>query len=340
MIFCLHKVLYNSVDCIPNILSSKINLSAESRKLGKDDKPLIVQLSWQKDKRGRFLLMSDQETPVATNVLPTITSEDSAITQKLFDEIPETIFTQTISNPEIVTEMRRQQKITNQCPEQSLPYLKETSSDGRDLDYKANIYQLPMGITEVGSDKSLASSSSYLELFVPHILPYYCVMTNVDGIVSVEPTSSAEVYVDGRRIYESTKLNHGNVIKISGNHTFKFCDPAYDTEEKVNQSSTGPKSDIHVVISSFGVPDVTSEDEVDDKLPARLDYQQSGEDALFAAIVSEVNGNKVHFKWAPAYTLYMCCRYVFSLPYQRGERLASTVENIANVVQATVKVNK
>ncbi|KAL9987631.1 hypothetical protein ACROYT_G001973 [Oculina patagonica] len=324
----------------PNYSIYEVHPNRESRKLSKDDKPLVVQLSWQKDKReGRYLLMSDQETPVATNVLPTTLSDDSAITQKLFDEIPETSFMQTISNPDIITEMRYQQKLNNQCPEQSLPYLRETSSDGRDLDYKANIYQLPMGITEVGSDKSLATSSSYLELFVPHILPYYCVMTNVDGIVSVEPTCSAEVYVDGRRIYESTKLNHGNVIKISGSHTFKFCNPAYDSEEKVKQSSPGPKSDIHVVMSSFGVPDDTPDDEMDDKLPARLDYQQSGEDALFAAIIGEVNGNKVRFKLAPAYTLYMCCRYVFSLPYQRGERLASTVENIVNVVQSTVKKN-
>lgn len=422
-------------------------LSSESRKLAQDDRPLAVQLAWQKDDReGRFLLKSDQDALIATNVFstdendpgqsfkrklskrekkelkkkreeeakkakllgqpssPTKTSDDSAIAQILYDELPETSFTRSISNPEIVMKMRRQRKLekklqefqsnegtdsggtlkifaetlkpeipyktllvsmrdptthvvkealekyqmerenpeeyclvmvnippggqnggstlgkervvhdednplaiaahwpkgqghvvfhlrrranlpqyrkqkrrskspsrvpvdstsdkaigerlANSYPEHLLPYLKEMSSDGRDLDYKANIYRLPMEITEVGSDKSMSSSSSYLELFAPHILPRHCVITNMDGIVSVERTSSdAEIYVDGRRIYESTKLNHGSLIKFGRLHTFKFCDPAY--EEKVNQSSPGP--DTASVSSGHSMSDTDSQ---------------------------------------------------------------------------------
>ena len=44
-------------------------LFSESRKLLKDDKPLFVQLLWlQGDREGRFLLKSDQEALITTNV--------------------------------------------------------------------------------------------------------------------------------------------------------------------------------------------------------------------------------------------------------------------------------
>lgn len=82
-----------------------------------------------------------------------------------------------------------------------------------------------------------------------------------------------------------------------------------------------------------------------DKLPARLEFRESGEDAFFAAVVSEVNGDRVQFKLAPTYTLYMCCRYRISPAYreelsklQRGDRLSVTVQKIANMVRSTVEV--
>lgn len=149
------------------------------------------------------------------------------------------------------------ERLANSFPEHLLPYLREMSSDGRELDYKANIHRLPMEITEVGSEKSMSSANSYLELFAPHILPRHCVITNMDGIVSVERTSSdAEIYVDGKRIYESTKLNHGNVIKFGRLHTFKFCDPAYE-ESKVKPSSPAP--DAASVSSGHSMSDTDSQ---------------------------------------------------------------------------------
>lgn len=308
------------------------------------------------------------------------------------------------------------ERLANSFPEHLLPYLRELSSDGRELDYQANIHRLPMEITEVGSEKSLSSAVSYLELFGSHILPRHCVITNMDGIVSVERTSSdAEIYVDGRRVYESTKLNHGSIIKFGRLHTFKFCDPAF--EEKAKQNSPVPDtsgvSSGHSVTdtdslkrssgyspyqpggknreyeqsnvetannhesglfeTTFGVDgevetytseklghgrqdqppeglhssaDDISDDGMGDRLPARLEFRESGEDAFFAAVVSEVNGDRVHFKLAPTYTLYMCCRYRISPAYreelsklQRGDRLSVTVQKIANMVRSTVEEN-
>ncbi|RMX59810.1 hypothetical protein pdam_00007299 [Pocillopora damicornis] len=307
------------------------------------------------------------------------------------------------------------ERLANSFPEHLLPYLRELSSDGRELDYKANIHRLPMEITEVGSEKSLSSANSYLELFGSHILPRHCVITNMDGIVSVERTNpDAEIYVDGRRVYESTKLSHGSVIKFGRLHTFKFCDPAF--EDKVTQNSPVPDTgsissgqsmsdtdsqkrssryrpdqpggknreyeqnnveatnhESGLFETTFGIDgeietytsekpgherqdqppnglrssaDDVSDDGMGDKLPARLEFRESGEDAFFAAVVSEVNGDRVQFKLAPTYTLYMCCRYRISPAYreelsklQRGDRLSVTVQKIANMVRSTVEEN-
>ena len=408
------------------MLTAKVSiLSTDSRKLALDDRPLVVQLSWQKDDReGRFLLKSDSEALVTTNVFkndendpgqsfkrklskrekkelkkkkeeeakkakilgpssPTKTSDDSALAQTVYNELPETSFTRSISNPEIVMKMRRQRKLERKLqefqnseggadsggtlkifaetlkpeipyktllvsmrdptthivkealekyqmekenpddyclvmvnippggangastlgkervvhdednplaiaatwpknqghvvfhlrrrsnlpqyrkqkrrskspsrvpldntpdkkigerlatsyPEHLLPYLREVSSDGRELDYKSDVFRLPMEVTEVGSDKGMSSGGSYLEIFAAQgVLPRHCVITNMDGIVSVTPsTGDAEVYVDGRRIYESTKLNHGSMVKFGRLHTFRFGDPAFEEISK------------------------------------------------------------------------------------------------------------
>lgn len=83
-----------------------------------------------------------------------------------------------------------------------------------------------------------------------------------------------------------------------------------------------------------------------DKLPARLEFREVGEDAFFAVVISEVNGAAVHFKLSPTYTLYMCCRYRMSPAYrpdlssdQRGERLGVTLVKIGNIVRSTIRVS-
>ncbi|XP_015773177.1 PREDICTED: afadin-like [Acropora digitifera] len=571
----------------PNYSLYEVHPNGDSRKLSKEEKPLVVQLSWLEDDReGRFLLKSDSEALVTTNVFntendpgqsfrrrlskrekkelkkkkeedakkakilgppsPTKSSDDSAIAQTLYNELPETSFTRSISNPEIVMKMRRQRKLeqklkefqssegvadsggtlkifaetlkpeipyktllvsmrdpttyvvkealekykmekenpeeyclvmvnippegangtnvlgkerivhdednplaiaatwpknqghvvfhlrrranmpqyrkqkrrskspsrvpqdktpekgvgerlaNNPFPEHLLPYLRELTSDGHELDYRGNEHRLPMEVTEVGSEKSMSSGGSYLELFAPHILPRHCVITNMDGIVSVTPTSGdAEVYVDGKRIYESTRLNHGSTIKFGRLHTYKFGDPAYEEnsnlpgspgrEESVSsdsdsqrrrESRSGPRGmnreyeqnnhESGLFETTFGVDGEVEtytnekarqdlsprsmssqpDDGMGDKLPARLEFRESGEDAFFAAVISEVNGDRVHFKLAPTYTLYMCCRYRTSPAYreeisrqERSERLTHTVQKIANMVRSTVEEN-
>ncbi len=81
-------------------------------------------------------------------------------------------------------------------------------------------------------------------------------------------------------------------------------------------------------------------------LPATLEFRESGEDAFFAVVVSEVNGSAVNFKLAPTFTLYMCCRYRLSPkfrpdfpPNKRREKVMLTANKVANMMWQTVKVS-
>ena len=81
-------------------------------------------------------------------------------------------------------------------------------------------------------------------------------------------------------------------------------------------------------------------------LPATLEFHESGEDAFFAVVVSEVNGSAVNFKLAPTFTLYMCCRYRLSPKFRpdfplnkRKDKVMMTAKKVANMMWQTVKVS-
>lgn len=116
----------------------------DNRKLGKSERPLLVQLSWHRDDReGRFLLKSasakvtnkfydlgkndtqfkrrlsrrekkELKKQRKQGVLKESSGKgnvDTAISQQLYDEKPESSLTRSISNPEAVMKRRREQKI-------------------------------------------------------------------------------------------------------------------------------------------------------------------------------------------------------------------------------------
>lgn len=124
------------------------------------------------------------------------------------------------------------ERLVNLFLEYLLFYFRELLFDGREFDYKVNIYRLFMEIIEVGSEKFLLFVNSYLELFGFYIFFRYCVIINMDGIVLVERINfDVEIYVDGRRVYELIKLSYGSVIKFGRFYIFKFCDLVF--EDKV-----------------------------------------------------------------------------------------------------------
>lgn len=114
---------------------------------------------------------------------------------------------------------------------EKLPYLIQLTPDGRELEYKPKIYYIQSNVTEVGSENSSGSTTHFFPLFAPHILPQHSVIASNDGVVTVTPCSSdAETTVNGARIYETTKLRHGMIVRFGRVHTFRYVDPVREKE--------------------------------------------------------------------------------------------------------------
>lgn len=119
---------------VPDYALYEIHENREERKLGPDERPLLVQLSWhQDDREGRFLFrrmdhksrlpalkveslrfgrkLSRREHKKKKNKEAAQVEERDGIAEKLYTELPETSFTRSISNPEAVMRRRRQQKL-------------------------------------------------------------------------------------------------------------------------------------------------------------------------------------------------------------------------------------
>ncbi|XP_064454438.1 afadin isoform X5 [Mirounga angustirostris] len=150
----------------------EVHVSGEERRLDIDEKPLVVQLNWNKDDReGRFVLKNENDAVppkkaqsngpekqekegVIQNFKRTLSKkekkekkkrekeavrqasdkddrpfqgddiENSRLAAEVYKDMPETSFTRTISNPEVVMKRRRQQKLERRMQE-------FRSSDGR-----------------------------------------------------------------------------------------------------------------------------------------------------------------------------------------------------------------
>ncbi|XP_062267657.1 afadin isoform X8 [Platichthys flesus] len=144
----------------------EVHVSGEERQLDLDEKPLVVQLNWNKDDReGRFVLKNEndilpkksqsngpEKEGVIQNFKRTLSKkekkkekkrekefaripdgdeqlnredgENSRLAAEVYKDMPETSFTRTISNPEVVMKRRRQQKLEKRMQE-------FMSSDGR-----------------------------------------------------------------------------------------------------------------------------------------------------------------------------------------------------------------
>lgn len=107
--------------------------------------------------------------------------------------------------------------------------MKELSFDGREFDYKGNVYRLFMEVIEVGSEKLMFFGGRYLEFFVFYIFLRYCVIINMDCIVFITfIIGDVEVYVDGKRIYELIRLKYGSIVKFGRFYIFRFGDLVYE----------------------------------------------------------------------------------------------------------------
>ncbi|XP_066594478.1 afadin isoform X7 [Prorops nasuta] len=134
---------------VPEYALYEIHENGEERKLGLEEKPLLVQLNWHIDDReGRFLLKRIDDKTNAQGVGFSTTegtsfrrklskrekkqmkkqeklsrcknneqdenaapTDQNGVAEKLYTELPETSFTRSISNPEAVMRRRRQQQL-------------------------------------------------------------------------------------------------------------------------------------------------------------------------------------------------------------------------------------
>ncbi|KAG8189760.1 hypothetical protein JTE90_012933 [Oedothorax gibbosus] len=114
---------------------------------------------------------------------------------------------------------------------EKLPYLLELNPDGSESHGPPKKHRLYLNVTEVGSERSSSIGGQYLQLFGPNVQPRHCVIAQLQGIVTVTPSSrDAETYVNNMRIYETTILQNGMVVRFGKLHTFRFVDPLHDVK--------------------------------------------------------------------------------------------------------------
>ncbi|KAF1768988.1 hypothetical protein GCK72_000801 [Caenorhabditis remanei] len=126
----------------------EVHENGDERKLGDEEKPLVVQLQWHKDDReGRFLLKKDKAAPVTLMNLQEADQktrfakkkdkepkskkhqkefvsvhvnggrEEAQSQDDIYKQVPFNTFTRTISNPEAVMRKRREKKLETKLKE-------------------------------------------------------------------------------------------------------------------------------------------------------------------------------------------------------------------------------
>ncbi|XP_047497776.1 afadin-like [Penaeus chinensis] len=127
---------------------------------------------------------------------------------------------------------------------------------GQELGGTGRQHQLHLNVTEVGTDRSAHTGGQSLQLFGPNIQARHCVIAHTEGIVTVTPCSrDADTFVNGQRIYETTILQHGCIVRFGRIHNFRFIDPQQDDrmrqhhlmdrsgQEKVGPGGPGEKAE-------------------------------------------------------------------------------------------------
>ncbi|KAL2090384.1 hypothetical protein ACEWY4_015072 [Coilia grayii] len=86
------------------------------------------------------------------------------------------------------------------------------------------LYMIREGQTKVGRLKS--QSAHDIQLSGALIADNHCVISNVNGTVSILPMENAKTFVNGNLVSESTVLQHGDRVILGGDHYFRFNHPA------------------------------------------------------------------------------------------------------------------
>uniref|UniRef100_A0A2R5LKM4 Putative actin filament-binding protein afadin n=1 Tax=Ornithodoros turicata TaxID=34597 RepID=A0A2R5LKM4_9ACAR len=267
-------------------------------------------------------------------------------------------------------------------PPSLLPWLVELRPEGTGEPFR---HRLMLGMTEVGS---APSADQGLQLQGPGIHPRHCVFAHTEGVITVTPSHhEAEIYVDSARIYDTTILQHGSVVRFGRHQAFRFLilhvepphvgsrdnsyPPEYMERPRDDDDMLGGET-YETAFDVLGSVEATSthshhSDEVlstapsqqkhshsesgmdhrrgsDPILPAVLEFWEEHEGAFLEAVIGQLDWSAAQFKLAPAYTLYMACRYRASThfrpeisPTERAHRLTALANEIGARVRNTVE---
>ncbi|KAG0411405.1 hypothetical protein HPB47_011467, partial [Ixodes persulcatus] len=252
-----------------------------------------------------------------------------------------------------------------------LPFLLAVHPDGGQPGPR---HRILLNMTEVGS---APSGTQCLQLQGPGIHPRHCVIAHTEGVVTVTPShQEAEIYLDGCRVYDTTILQHGALVRFGRHHTFRFLEPELAHRPHQNVPSmvardggyppeyaerlvgeedpasayegppdAGDTASVHSHRTEDAGPppggDVRRGDPI---LPAVLEFWEEHEAVFLEAVVGQLDWAGVQFKLAPTYTLYMACRYRASThfrpeisPAERAQRLTALANHLGALVRSTVE---
>ncbi|XP_033937920.1 kinesin-like protein KIF14 [Pseudochaenichthys georgianus] len=86
------------------------------------------------------------------------------------------------------------------------------------------LYMIKEGQTTVG--KLQTKSEHDIQLNGALIADQHCIITNLQGTVSITPMENAKTFVNGNIMSEATVLHHGDRVILGGDHYFRFNHPA------------------------------------------------------------------------------------------------------------------
>lgn len=216
--------------------------------------------------------------------------------------------------------------------------------------------------------KQQINDRQHIHLVGGNVVPKHCLITYLDGIVTVTPDQDpeAETFVNNLKITDSYILKHGMVIRFGKIHTFNFIDPSFEKKKnqlspdllnqmqnsKLNSINNSNNHNINYAneqshnnddqLSNYSkkseppqqIDTQTQLKKCEAILPAVLELWEETEEPFLNSIITNVDVNQVHFKLAPTYTLYLAVRYRASTHF----RPTATVEERA--VRLTEFTNK
>jgi afadin len=250
--------------------------------------------------------------------------------------------------------------------ERSLPFLLEMNPDGSDIGPSQGRmpqrFRLSPNMTEVGSDPAIQSGQCLLLPPAPFVQPRHCVIAHTEGIVTVTPSHrEAETFVNNSRIFQTTILQPGCIVRFGRNQCFRFVDPLYEERLRHQASSVtlpdpyanyvhyGPPGAMGGPPNRIGAQTPMMQQQLgrDHILPAVLEFREETEETFFNEIINGLDVNNVQFKLAPTYTLYMATRFRASthyrtelIPEERAIRLTDMLNYVADMVYSVIEANQ